>query len=171
LQGAAVGVGQARLDQRCEQVLPAGLFLGVPGAQGVVAEQQRDELQPTFGGHVDLFEHPERCAQCRPGILVGRAFREAFGDQFALFGQAAQRQVFLAAEVVEQGPPGDARGRGDLFQGGVVVALLGEQLDGGAGEQRAHDGAGLFPKRFLGHAPMVRHLTQCTVLHSVQSCA
>ncbi|MEU0878487.1 hypothetical protein ABZ345_07825 [Lentzea sp. NPDC005914] len=53
---AAAGTGQSWLDQRREQVLPAGLFLGVAGAQGVVAEQQRDELQTRLGGHVDLVD-------------------------------------------------------------------------------------------------------------------
>ncbi|WP_371271962.1 HD domain-containing protein, partial [Streptomyces sp. cf124] len=85
LQGAALGVGQSRFDQRGEQVLPAALLLGVPGTQGVVAEQQRDELQARFPGHVDLFEHLERRAQRRPGILVGRALGETRGDEFALF--------------------------------------------------------------------------------------
>lgn len=33
LEVAVLGVGQAWLDQRCEQVLPAGLLLGVPGAE------------------------------------------------------------------------------------------------------------------------------------------
>lgn len=42
---AVVGVGQPRLDQRCEQVLPARLLLGMSGAEGLVAETERDNLQ------------------------------------------------------------------------------------------------------------------------------
>jgi hypothetical protein len=127
------------------------------GAQGFIAEQQRDQLEAALGGALELLERLERRTQRCPRILVGRALGEPRGDQFALLGQAVEREVFLVAEVVEQGPLGDARRGRDLLECRVVVPLGREQFEGGPGDQRANHRAGLLTKRcwFLSHAPMV----------------
>jgi hypothetical protein len=107
------------------------------GAQGIVAEQELHQLESTLRRGLDLLEHLERRAQRHPGILPCRLLGETRGDQLALFGQAAERQILLVAEVVEQRPSGNpCRGRHLLYRG-VVVALREEQLEGCAGEQRA----------------------------------
>ena len=130
-----VGTGESLLDLWGEQLLPARLFLGVSGAQRFTAEQEGDHLKSSFCSGLDVLEHLEGRTQGVPDVFVCGGGGEARRDVLALFGQSTEREVLLALEVVEQCPSGDAGGGGDLLDGGLVVALLGEQGHRGLGDE------------------------------------
>ena len=85
-------------------------------------------------GFVRRFDAGEELAE---GVDGGRSGRPLIELAFELAQERdllAQQDVVLALEVGEDRSRGDVRGVGDLRQGGVVVAALGEQLERDPGD-------------------------------------
>ena len=63
--------------------------------------------------------------------LVGRAGGQRLPQLGQPLGVVGEEGVFLGGEIPEEGPPRYARLGGDVVDGDGVVALLGEQPQGG----------------------------------------
>jgi hypothetical protein len=84
---------------------------------------------------VERRHHRCRALQARADGLerggVGGCRRDPLGQQFAECRLPGDQQLTLVGEVPEERALGDARALRDLGDGRRVVALLGEQVDGG----------------------------------------
>jgi len=82
------------------------------------------------------------------GLLVGR-FGQAVPQASELGVELAPHHIRLRLVVPEEGPPRYPDSRGDLVDRGVVVALTGEEIEGGPGHVLAR-GAGRAATSHLG---------------------
>ena len=91
----------------------------------------------------------------RVGGSLGNALRQEPAEHFL----ARAKDLSFVAEVAKERAAGEARALGDLGHGGLVVALLGEEVEGGHDQPLARAG---FPSRHAATlADATRVASQC----------
>ena len=114
-----------------EGLLPGGLELQVAGKHGRVVGHDREPSSESIGLGLVVGGHgSERRPQRIPRRFVGRSAIELIEDPMEPIGVVGQDEVVFGCEVREERAWCEPGPSGDLFDGGLVVSVSFEQLEG-----------------------------------------